>query len=81
MITGICKIIDLKKRKVLRDDRAQLVCSSNNSAIYYTNTFQKGNYYSVCNCRTYTYGKIKNTYRRSVDTGWLNKRINKQHYG
>lgn len=60
MITGIGNIIDLKEKKVLFDGRAQLVRCSNDSAIFYTNDFQKGKYYSVYNFKTNTYGEVKN---------------------
>ena len=60
MITGIGNIIDLKEKKVLFDGRAQLVRCSNDSAIFYTNDFQKGKYYSVYNFKTSTYGEVKN---------------------
>lgn len=60
MITGIGNIIDLKEKKVLFDGRAQLVRCSNDSAIFYTNDFAKGKFYSVYNFKTNTYGEVKN---------------------
>jgi hypothetical protein len=60
MITGIGNIIDLKDKKILFDGRANLVRCSNDSAIFYTNDFQKGKYYSVYNFKTNTYGEVKN---------------------
>jgi hypothetical protein len=60
MITGIGNIIDLKDKKVLFDGRANLVRCSGDSAIFYTNDFQKGKYYSVYNFKTNTYGEVKN---------------------
>ena len=59
MITGIGNIIDLKEKKVLFDGRAQLVRCSNDSAIFYTNDFAKGKFYSVYNFKTNTYGEVK----------------------
>lgn len=59
MITGIGNIIDLVDKKVLFDGRAQLVRCSNDSAIFYTNDFQKGKFYSVYNFKTNTYGEVK----------------------
>ncbi len=60
MITSIGNIIDLKDKKILFDGRANLVRCSNDSAIFYTNDFQKGKYYSVYNFKTKTYGEVKN---------------------
>lgn len=59
MITGIGNIIDLQEKKVLFDGRAQLVRCSNDSAIFYTNDFAKGKFYSVYNFKTNTYGEVK----------------------
>lgn len=60
LITSIGNIIDLKDKKILYDGRANLVRCSNDSAIFYTNDFQKGKYYSVYNFKTKTYGEVKN---------------------
>lgn len=60
MITGIGNIIDLKEKKVLFDGRANLVRCSGDSAIFYTNDFAKGKFYSVYNFKTKTYGEVKN---------------------
>ena len=49
LITGIGNIIDLKEKKILFDQKANLVRCSNDSAIYYTNDAFKGKYYSVYN--------------------------------
>lgn len=59
LITGIGNIIDLIDKKVLFDGRAQLVRCSNDSAIFYTNDFAKGKFYSVYNFKTNTYGEVK----------------------
>ena len=67
MITSIGNIIDLKDKKVLFDGRAQLVRCSNDSAIFYTNDFAKGKFYSVYNFKTNTYGEVKNlTFKAKV---------------
>jgi len=52
LITGIGNIIDLKEKKILYDQKANLVRCSNDSAIYYTNDAFKGKYYSVYNFTT-----------------------------
>jgi hypothetical protein len=59
LITGIGNIIDLKEKKVLFDQKANLVRCSNDSAIYYTNDAFKGKYYSVYNFTTKTYTEVK----------------------
>lgn len=67
LITGIGNIIDLKDKKILFDGRAQLVRCSNDSAIFYTNDFVKGKYYSVYNFKTKTYGEVKSlTFKAKV---------------
>ncbi len=60
MITSIGNIIDLKEKKILFDGRAQLVACRNDSAIYYTNDFVKGKFYSVYDFKTNKYGEVKN---------------------
>lgn len=60
LITSIGNIIDLTDKKVLFDGRAQLVRCSNDSAIFYTNDFAKGKFYSVYNFKTNTYSEVKN---------------------
>ncbi len=60
LITGIGNILDLKEKKILFDGRAQLVRCSNDSAIFYTNDFAKGKFYSVYNFKTNQYGEVKN---------------------
>ncbi len=59
LITGIGNIIDLKEKKILFDQKANLVRCSNDSAIYYTNDAFKGKFYSVYNFTTKTYSEIK----------------------
>jgi len=60
MITSIGNIIDLKEKKILFDGRAQLVRCSNDSAIFFTNDFVKGKFYSVYDFKTNKYGEVKN---------------------
>ncbi len=72
LITGIGNIIDLKEKKVLFDQKANLVRCSNDSAIYYTNDAFKGKYYSVYNFTTKTYTEVKALLFKAVpgqDTG------------
>lgn len=59
LITGIGNIIDIKEKKILFDQKANLVRCSNDSAIYYTNDAFKGKYYSVYNFNTKTYSEVK----------------------
>jgi hypothetical protein len=59
LITGIGNIIDLKEKKILFDQKANLVRCSNDSAIYYTNDAFNGKFYSVYNFTSKTYGEVK----------------------
>lgn len=59
MITGMGHIIDLKDKKILHDQKTNLVRCSNDSAIYYTNDAFKGKFYSVYNFTTKQYGEVK----------------------
>jgi hypothetical protein len=59
LITGAGSIIDLKDKKILFDQRANLVRCSNDSAIYYTNDVFKGKFYSVYNFTTKQYSEVK----------------------
>lgn len=59
LITGIGNIIDIKEKKILFDQKANLVRCSNDSAIYYTNDAFKGKFYSVYNFTTKTYSEVK----------------------
>lgn len=59
LITGIGNIIDLKEKKILYDQKANLVRCSNDSAIYYTNDAFKGKYYSVYNFTTNKFSEVK----------------------
>lgn len=59
LITGVGNIIDLKERKILFDQKANLVRCSNDSAIYYTNDAFKGKYYSVYNFTTNKFSEVK----------------------
>lgn len=59
LITGAGSIIDLAEKKILFDQKANLVRCSNDSAIYYTNDVFKGKYYSVYNFTTKQYGEVK----------------------
>lgn len=59
LITGGGSIIDLVDKKILFDQKANLVRCSNDSAIYYTNDVFKGKYYSVYNFTTKQYGEVK----------------------
>lgn len=59
LITGAGSIIDLKDKKILFDQRANLVRCSNDSAIYYTNDAFKGKFYSVYNFTTKQYAEVK----------------------
>lgn len=59
LVTGIGNIIDLKEKKILFDQKANLVRCSNDSAIYYTNDAFKGKYYSVYNFTTNKFSEVK----------------------
>lgn len=59
LITGIGNIIDLKEKKILFDQKVNLVRCSNDSAIYYTNDAFKGKYYTVYNFTTNKYAEVK----------------------
>lgn len=59
LITGIGNIIDLKDKKVLFDQRANLIRCSNDSAIFFTNDVFKGKFYSVYNFSTNQYSEVK----------------------
>jgi hypothetical protein len=66
LITGIGNIIDLKEKKVLFDQKANLVRCSNDSAIYYTNDAFKGKFYSVYNFTTNKYAEVKSLTFKAV---------------
>lgn len=66
LITGIGNIIDLKEKKILFDQKANLVRCSNDSAIYYTNDAFKGKYYSVYNFTTNKYSEVKSLTFKAV---------------
>ena len=66
LITGIGNIIDLKEKKILFDQRANLVRCSNDSAIYYTNDAFKGKFYSVYNFTTNKYAEVKSLTFKAV---------------
>lgn len=59
MITGMGHIVDLKDKKILFDQKTNLVRCSNDSAIYYTNDAFKGKFYSVYNFTTKQYAEVK----------------------
>lgn len=59
MITGMGHIVDLRDKKILHDQKTNLVKCSNDSAIYYTNDAFKGKFYSVYNFTTKQYGEVK----------------------
>jgi len=59
LITGIGNIVDLKEKKIVFDQKANLVKCSNDSAIYYTNDAFKGKFYSVFNFSTGKYSEVK----------------------
>lgn len=59
LITGIGNIIDLQEKKVLFDQKANVVRCSNDSVIYYTNDAFKGKYYSIYNLGTKQYSEVK----------------------
>ncbi|MGE0566575.1 MAG: hypothetical protein AB7O73_01385 [Bacteroidia bacterium] len=59
LITGIGNIVDLVDKKVLFDGRAKLVACRNDSAIFYTNDFVKGKFYSVYDFKSKKYGEVK----------------------
>jgi hypothetical protein len=59
LISSMGYIIDLKEKKVLNDQRANLVKCSGDSAIFYTNDAAKGKYYTVYNFKTNQYGEVK----------------------
>lgn len=59
LITGIGNIIDLKDKKVLLDQKLNLVTCRNDSAIYYTNDIFKGKFYSVYDFKTNQYAEVK----------------------
>jgi hypothetical protein len=66
LITGIGNIIDLKDRKILFDQKANLVRCSNDSAIYYTNDAFKGKFYTVYNFKTNSYAEVKSLTFKAV---------------
>ncbi|HWY11558.1 MAG TPA: hypothetical protein VN026_09540 [Bacteroidia bacterium] len=66
LITGIGNIIDLKEKKILFDQKANLVRCSNDSAIYYTNDAFKGKFYSVYNFTTNKYAQVKSLTFKAV---------------
>ncbi len=66
VITGIGNIIDLKDKKVLFDQKANLVRVSNDSAIYFTNDVFKGKFYSVYNFNTHQYSEVKSLLFKAV---------------
>ncbi len=66
LITGIGNIIDLKEKKILYDQKANLVRCSNDSAIYYTNDAFKGKFYSVYNFTTNKFSEVKSLTFKAV---------------
>ncbi len=66
VVTGIGNIIDLKDKKVLFDQKANLVRISNDSAIYFTNDVFKGKFYSVYNFNTHQYSEVKSLLFKAV---------------
>ncbi len=66
LITGIGNIIDLKEKKILYDQKANLVRCSNDSAIYYTNDAFKGKYYSIYNFATNKFSEVKSLTFKAV---------------
>jgi hypothetical protein len=59
LVSSLGYIIDLKEKKVLQDQKANLVKCSGDSAIFYTNDAFKGKYYTVYNFSTNQYGEVK----------------------
>jgi hypothetical protein len=66
LITGIGNIIDLQEKKVLFDQKANVVRCSNDSVIYYTNDAFKGKYYSIYNLSTKQYSEVKSLTFKAV---------------
>ena len=66
LITGLGNIIDLKEKKILFDQKANLIRCSNDSAIYYTNDAFKGKFYSVYNFTTNNYDEVKSLTFKAV---------------
>jgi len=66
LITGIGNIIDLKEKKILFDQKANVVRCSNDSVIYYTNDAFKGKFYSVYNLSTNKYTEVKSLAFKAV---------------
>ncbi len=66
LITGIGNIIDLKEKKILYDQKGNVVRCSNDSVIYYTNDAFKGKFYSYYNLATKTYSEIKSLTFKAV---------------
>jgi hypothetical protein len=66
LITGIGNIIDLKEKKILFDQKANVVRCSNDSVIYYTNDAFKGKFYSVYNLSTNKYAEVKSLTFKAV---------------
>jgi hypothetical protein len=60
VITGIGNVIDIKTKKLLVAERAELIACSGDSIIFHTNDIFKGKYYSVLNIKTEKYQKVEN---------------------
>ena len=67
VVTGIGNIIDLRDKKVVFDQKANLVRLSNDSAIYYTNDVFKGKFYSVYNFKTNQYSEVKSLLFKAME--------------
>jgi hypothetical protein len=60
IITGIGNVIDIQAKKILVEERGDLVKCSGDSIIFHTNDIFKGKYYSVLDLRTGKFAKVEN---------------------
>jgi hypothetical protein len=67
VVTGIGNIIDLRDKKVVFDQKANLVRLANDSAVYYTNDVFKGKFYSVYNFKTNQYSEVKSLLFKAME--------------
>lgn len=59
IVTGIGNIIDLTNKKVILEEKDDLVAFSGDSVIFHTDDIFKGKYYSVFNLKTEKYQKVE----------------------
>jgi hypothetical protein len=60
IITGIGNVIDIRTKKLLVAERAELIKCSGDSIVFFTNDIFKGKYYSVLDLRTEKFQKVEN---------------------